>query len=95
MSVKLLTEYHFEFLILKGGCTDLSDSALAKLPHCWKSHVMAQLCCAHQRLFLPPYSTHPGSGTDRTIASERQNTALATLYIGGSVTCSQKKTQGA
>ena len=29
MSVKLLTEYHFEFLILKGGCTDLSDSALA------------------------------------------------------------------
>ena len=24
-----------------------------------------------------------------------QNTALATLYIGGSVTCSQTKTQGA
>ena len=41
----------------------------------------------------PP--SHPGSGSDRTIASERQSTALATLYIGGSVTCSQKKTQGA
>ena len=41
------------------------------------------------------HSPHPGSGSDRTIASERQNTALATLYIGGSVTCSQKKTQGA
>ena len=39
--------------------------------------------------------THPGSGSDRTIASEWQNTALAALYIGGSVTCSQKKTQGA
>ena len=39
--------------------------------------------------------SHPGSGSDRTIASERQNTALAALYIGGSVTCSQKKTQGA
>ena len=38
---------------------------------------------------------HPGSESDRTIASERQSTALATLYIGGSVTCSQKKTQGA
>ena len=38
---------------------------------------------------------HPGSGSNRTIASERQSTALATLYIGGSVTCSQKKTQGA
>ena len=40
-------------------------------------------------------NSHPGSGSERTIASERQNTALAALYIGGSVTCSQKKTQGA
>ena len=24
---------------------------------------------------------HPGSGSDRTIASERQSTALATIYI--------------
>ena len=38
---------------------------------------------------------HPGSGSDRTIASEWKNTALAKLYIGGSVTCNQKKTQGA
>ena len=37
----------------------------------------------------------PGSGSDRTIASERQIMAFATLYIGGIVTCSQKKTQGA
>ena len=41
MTVKLLTEYHLEFLYLKGGCTGLSKSALAKMPHCWKSHVMA------------------------------------------------------
>ena len=41
-------------------------------------------------LFVP--SAHPGSGSDRTIVSERQNMALATLYIGGSVTCSQKIT---
>ena len=39
--------------------------------------------------------SHPGSGSDRTIASERRSTALAALYIGDSVTCSQKKTQGA
>ena len=39
--------------------------------------------------------SHPGSESDRTIASERQSTALATMYIGGSVTCSQKKTLGA
>ena len=30
--------------------------------------------------------THPGSGSDRIIASKRQVTALATLYIGRSVT---------
>ena len=45
--------------------------------------------------FLTCLKSHPGSGSDRTFASERQNTAFATLYIGGSVTCSQKKTQGA
>ena len=43
MSVKLLTEHHLEFLSLKGGCTSLSESTLVKMPHCWKSHVAAQL----------------------------------------------------
>ena len=43
MSVKLLTEHHLEFLSLKGGCTGSSESTLVKMPHCWKSHVPAQL----------------------------------------------------
>ena len=43
MSVKLLTEHHLEFLSLKGGWTGLSKSTLVKMPHCWKSHVTAQL----------------------------------------------------
>ena len=43
MSVKLLTGYHLEFLSLKGGCTGLSESTIAKMPHCWKSHAAAQL----------------------------------------------------
>ena len=43
MSVKLLTEHHLEFLSLKGGCTGSSESTLVKMPHCWKSHVTAQL----------------------------------------------------
>ena len=38
MSVKLLTEQHLEFLILKGDCTGCSESTLVKMPHCWKSH---------------------------------------------------------
>ena len=43
MSVKLLTEHHFEFLSLKGGCTGSSESIHVKMPHCWKSHVIAQM----------------------------------------------------
>ena len=37
MNIKLLTEYQLEFLSLKEG----SESTLVKIPHCWKSHVMA------------------------------------------------------
>ena len=38
MDIKLLTEHNLEFLSLKGGCTDLSESTLVKTPYCWKSH---------------------------------------------------------
>ena len=43
MTVKLLTEHHLEFLSLKGDCTGSSESTLAKMPHCWKSHVVAHI----------------------------------------------------
>ena len=43
MTVKLLIEHHLEFLSLKGGCTDSSESIHVKIPHFWKSHVTAQL----------------------------------------------------
>ena len=43
MTVKLLTEHHLEFLGLTGGFSGLSESTLVKMPHCWKSHVAAQL----------------------------------------------------
>ena len=43
MSVKLLTGCHLGFLSLIGGCTDLSESTLVKMPHCWKSHVVAHI----------------------------------------------------
>ena len=39
MNIKLLTEYHFEFLSLKGGCTGSFEFTLVKMPHCWKSHI--------------------------------------------------------
>ena len=43
MSVKLLTDHYLEFLDLKGGCTGSSESMFVKMPHCWKSHAMAQI----------------------------------------------------
>ena len=43
MIVKLLTEHHLEFLSLKGGCRGSSESTLVKMPHCWKSHVVAHM----------------------------------------------------
>ena len=43
MIVKLLTEHHLEFLSLKGGCRGSSESTLVKMPHCWKSHALAQI----------------------------------------------------
>ena len=42
MIVKLLTEHCLEFLSLKGGCTCSSESTHVKMPHCWKSHALAQ-----------------------------------------------------
>ena len=43
MTVKLLTEHNLEFLSLKGGYTGSSESTHIKIPHCWKSHVLAHM----------------------------------------------------
>ena len=43
MIVKLLTEHRLEFLSLKEGYRDSSESKNVKMPHCWKSHALAQL----------------------------------------------------
>ena len=43
MSVKPTTEPYLEFLSLKGDCTGSSGSTVAKMLHCGKSHVGAQM----------------------------------------------------
>ena len=47
MVVKLLFEHHLEFLSLEGDSRGSSESTYVKVPHCWKSHAMAQIkmCC--------------------------------------------------
>ena len=52
MIVKLLTEHHLEFLSLKGGCIGSSESTLAKMSNCWKSHAVAHLCRSYTKLLL-------------------------------------------
>ena len=52
MSVKLLNEHYLKFLSLKAVCPGSSESTLVKIPHCWKSHVAAQVyfsfpCCTN------------------------------------------------
>ena len=42
-TVKLLIEQHLEFLSLTVGCTALAESIHVRMPHCWKSHVVAHL----------------------------------------------------
>ena len=43
MTVKLLTGHHLEFLSFIGCCTGSSESTLAKMSHCWKSHDTAHI----------------------------------------------------
>ena len=49
MSLLLLTEQCLEMLSLKGGCTGSYESTLVKMPHCWKSHVVAHLFMGTQQ----------------------------------------------
>ena len=51
MIVKLQTEHHLELLSLKGGYRGSSESTHVKMPHCWKSHALAQLLYICRCLF--------------------------------------------
>ena len=59
MSVKLLNEHNLEFLSRTGDCTGSSESTLVKMPHCWKSRVMAQLVYKHIISWLCATSVDP------------------------------------
>ena len=81
MIVKLLTEHHLEFLSLKGGCRDSSESTLVKMPHCWKS-VAVEFCAqpkerSDKELLdkrVIPANSH--STTLRGISRERHHSSL-------------------
>ena len=64
MIVKLLTEYHLEFLSLKGGCRGSSESSYVKMLHCWKSHATANFGVAVLDRFYCISLTHKQNVTD-------------------------------
>ena len=73
MTVMLLTEHNLEFLNLKGGSTGSSESTLVKVPHCWKSHVVAQLLRRRNRaktISLPTSFWKPRSQPNEIWAEE-------------------------
>ena len=53
MNIKLLTERHLWLIDFKAGCTGSSESTLVKMPHCWKSHVTAQLLSKDTSCMMP------------------------------------------
>ena len=55
MNIKLLTEYHLEFLNLIGGYTGSSESIHVKMPHCWKWRVVAHIICSAVFFLFPKY----------------------------------------
>ena len=57
MIVKLLAEHHLEFLSLKGGCRGSFESTHVKMPHCWKSHALAQVIY-YAKYIYKQISTH-------------------------------------
>ena len=57
MIVKLLTEHHFEFLSLIGGCRGSSESTLIKMSNCWKSHAAAQIYMLNMAISADPDDT--------------------------------------
>ena len=56
MIVKLLTERHLEFLSLKGGCRDSSESTLVNMSNCRKSHAAAHMLKLLAMKILKPLS---------------------------------------
>ena len=69
MIVKLLTEYHLEFLSLKGGCRGSSESTLVKMPHCWKSHATAHYAFSAAISFTLEWGLVLEGGVSQTGAS--------------------------
>ena len=82
MIVKLLFEHHLQTLSLKWDCTGSSESTLVKMPHFWKSHVVAHIRVleSYQLIVLTMYliDTHFNTFANR---AEPDQAALVRISI--------------
>ena len=62
MIVKLLTEYHLEYLSLTGGCRGSSEPTLVKMSNCWKSHAAAQM--SRVQMYISKYKSEPKTASE-------------------------------
>ena len=63
MIIKLLTGHGLKSLSLKGGCTGSSESTLVKMPHFWKSHVVAHVSLLYAKLDWPQFDSITGDNS--------------------------------
>ena len=86
MSVKVLTEHHFEFLSFKGGCRGSSETTRVKMPNCWKSHVTAHYVIEHSDACpLVNLKTKTAKGRESKIIFLTNHETLFNLNIGLSI----------
>ena len=81
MIVKLLTDYHLEFLSLTGCCRGSTESTLVKMPHCWKSHVMAHICEPVHEMFVIIVFTGNEVSDEPARTCSHQNLAIWNEYL--------------
>ena len=84
MIVKLLTEHHLEFLILKECCRGSSEPTLVKMSNCWKSHAVAHMSYSTNidwLCFIRKLMTHSNFLLPSAIFSTEMTTSSGKLRV--------------
>ena len=79
MIVKLLTEHHLEFLSLKGGCRDSSESTLVKMSNLL-SHATAHF--ANQPILSCNVGSFVECGEGRGVLMGKKGGSQHRMYAG-------------
>ena len=83
MTLRLLTDHHFEFLSLKGGRTGSSESTFVKMPHCWNhmSRLIIQTVLPVYNNGLQCVSRKVESSTISNVDFTSQNKSIVYTFV--------------